>query len=94
MGRVWPGYVIFPDFLAPKIKEVWEDLLTYLSSDLEFDGIWLDMNEIANFCDGECLESICLIFSSNTFEAKNYVEQILENWLSEAYTNLPYIPGK
>jgi len=54
--------VVYPDFFAPKTNEVWDDLLVYLSTDFHYDGIWLDMNEIANFCDGECKESNSLSF--------------------------------
>ena len=34
-------------------------MLEYLYSTvgLEFDGIWLDMNEVDNGCDGYCFES-------------------------------------
>jgi alpha-glucosidase (family GH31 glycosyl hydrolase) len=42
------------------------DMFTYLNTNatdntpglgLEFDGIWLDMNEATNFCNGYCIES-------------------------------------
>jgi lysosomal alpha-glucosidase len=32
-------------------------MLGRLYSKIKFDGIWLDMNELANFCDGACSAS-------------------------------------
>jgi alpha-glucosidase (family GH31 glycosyl hydrolase) len=29
-------------------------MLNNLHSKIRFSGIWLDMNEVANFCDGPC----------------------------------------
>lgn len=29
-------------------------MLNMLYNKVKFSGIWLDMNEIANFCDGTC----------------------------------------
>jgi alpha-glucosidase (family GH31 glycosyl hydrolase) len=23
---------------------------------MKYDGFWLDMNDVSNFCDGECIE--------------------------------------
>ena len=53
-GSVWPGDSRFPDFFHPKAEQFWHEMLEHLDKQLSFDGIWLDMNEVANFCDGEC----------------------------------------
>mmetsp|Transcript_28046 Transcript_28046/g.24755 ORF Transcript_28046/g.24755 Transcript_28046/m.24755 type:complete len:343 (+) Transcript_28046:747-1775(+) len=52
-GKVWPGRVHFPDFFHPKCDAYWADMLEDLYKKMPFDGIWLDMNEIANFNNGE-----------------------------------------
>eukprot|EP01017_Pseudomicrothorax_dubius_P027521 TRINITY_DN3182_c0_g2_i2.p1 TRINITY_DN3182_c0_g2~~TRINITY_DN3182_c0_g2_i2.p1 ORF type:complete len:597 (+),score=177.83 TRINITY_DN3182_c0_g2_i2:49-1791(+) len=54
LGKVWPGLSHFPDFLHPNATEYWSNMFVLLAGKLNFDGIWLDMNEISNFCDGEC----------------------------------------
>ena len=42
------------DFLHPNSTGYWEDMLDILYKKVKFSGIWLDMNELANFCDGPC----------------------------------------
>ena len=58
IGKVWPGKTVFPDFLNPQIEEFWFKGLEDYYKLVEYDGIWLDMNEPANllensFCVGE-----------------------------------------
>jgi len=53
LGSVWPGRVYFPDFFHPKCEKWWGDMLDVTYKTIPFDGIWLDMNEMANFVDGE-----------------------------------------
>jgi len=56
-GKVWPNYAVFPDFFHANTKQWWHDELSQFHEDqVEFDGLWLDMNEAANFCQGSCLE--------------------------------------
>ena len=43
--------VLIPDFLHPNITEFWKTMLSHLHSQTEFDGIWLDMNEISIFLE-------------------------------------------
>lgn len=51
-GKVWnPGHTAFPDFSHPKAYEYWYSLMKRLYSDIKFDGIWIDMNEISNAFD-------------------------------------------
>lgn len=53
-GKVWPGPSYFPDFLHPNASEFWTTMMTSLHDKTNFTGMWLDMNEPANFCNGEC----------------------------------------
>jgi len=54
VGAVWPGATTFVDFLHPNATQYWQDMLDRLYAKIKFSGIWLDMNELANFCPGAC----------------------------------------
>eukprot|EP00117_Sycon_ciliatum_P005047 scpid16314/ scgid9155/ Sucrase-isomaltase, intestinal; Sucrase; Isomaltase len=54
-GKVWPGYAAFPDFTAANTEQWWKDSMTSFHEEINFDGIWLDMNEVSNFCTGACI---------------------------------------
>jgi alpha-glucosidase (family GH31 glycosyl hydrolase) len=52
VAQVWPGATNIPDFLHPKAQEFWSTEVTEFNKVIPFDGLWLDMNEPANFCSG------------------------------------------
>jgi alpha-glucosidase (family GH31 glycosyl hydrolase) len=56
---VWPGHAYFPDFWHENINNYWHAAFENLTTNygLEFDGIWIDMNEATNFCNGYCIPS-------------------------------------
>jgi len=54
VGEVWPGDSAFPDFLAANTGAWWGKWLSALYSQVPFDGLWHDMNEASNFCNGAC----------------------------------------
>ncbi|KAK2805001.1 hypothetical protein FQN51_001095 [Onygenales sp. PD_10] len=54
IGAVWPGYTVFPDFLAPGSQEWWAVELKEFFKKVPYDGIWIDMNEVSSFCVGSC----------------------------------------
>ena len=61
MARVWPGKTIFPDFFNPEVGLIWDKGLDNYYNIIKYDGIWLDMNEIANLnrkteCPGEIFD--------------------------------------
>ena len=56
-GIVWPGNVHFPDFFNPNATKYWTDMLAKMHDMVPFSGIWIDMNEVANFCDGDCVKN-------------------------------------
>eukprot|EP00026_Physarum_polycephalum_P002843 Phypoly_transcript_02852.p1 GENE.Phypoly_transcript_02852~~Phypoly_transcript_02852.p1 ORF type:complete len:845 (+),score=106.60 Phypoly_transcript_02852:55-2589(+) len=90
-GRVWPGAVIFPDFLNPASDDYWyTQISNFHSSGPEFDGLWIDMNELSNFCNGQCAtegdarKRVPIKISSSPFT----LGQAEPN-----YDNPPYVPG-
>ncbi|XP_006861321.1 PREDICTED: maltase-glucoamylase, intestinal [Chrysochloris asiatica] len=52
VGEVWPGKTVFPDYTNPKCAAWWATEFKLFYTQVEFDGIWIDMNEVANFVDG------------------------------------------
>ncbi|KAF2364269.1 Galactose mutarotase N-terminal barrel [Trinorchestia longiramus] len=50
LGNVWPfERVAFPDFLMDNAKRWWSEEIAAFYESIHFDGLWIDMNEIANF---------------------------------------------
>lgn len=60
VGKVWPGPAVYPDWLKPETETYWVEQMKALHTQLDFDGVWLDMNEATNFCDGECNPEMAL----------------------------------
>ena len=57
--KVWPGKTVFPDFMNPKTSKFWNKGLNSYKKLVNFDGIWLDMNEPATLLENEkCLTEI------------------------------------
>ncbi|NWX15492.1 LYAG glucosidase, partial [Aegotheles bennettii] len=52
VGKVWPGPTVFPDFTNPETHEWWHDMVKDFHDQVPFDGMWIDMNEPANFVEG------------------------------------------
>jgi len=57
VGQVWATDAAFPDFFNPKTSAWWSKWLTNFHNEVEFDGVWEDMNEASNFCAGVCYAS-------------------------------------
>ncbi|MES1917048.1 MAG: hypothetical protein MHM6MM_008809, partial [Cercozoa sp. M6MM] len=54
IGTVWPGFAVFPDWSSPDARAFWEEEIADFVPRADIDGLWIDMNEAANFCNGEC----------------------------------------
>jgi len=54
VGKVWPGPAVFIDWYHDDAHQYWIDEMKKLHDKLDFDGMWIDMNEASNFCNGHC----------------------------------------
>ncbi|KAF8455795.1 glycosyl hydrolases family 31-domain-containing protein [Kalaharituber pfeilii] len=56
-GVVWPGVTAFPDWFHPNIDKYWTGEFQRFfdpGEGVDIDGVWIDMNEPANFCKYPC----------------------------------------
>jgi alpha-glucosidase (family GH31 glycosyl hydrolase) len=52
-NKVWPGKCYFVDYFHTDTKAYWHKMLKEFNKNLNFSGVWLDMNEVAALTDGE-----------------------------------------
>ncbi|EPQ17307.1 Sucrase-isomaltase, intestinal [Myotis brandtii] len=54
VGKAWPpGDSVYPDYTNPKTAEWWIQMCMEFKNILDYDGIWIDMNEPSNFQNGQ-----------------------------------------
>eukprot|EP01114_Cavostelium_apophysatum_P008155 TRINITY_DN2046_c0_g1_i1.p1 TRINITY_DN2046_c0_g1~~TRINITY_DN2046_c0_g1_i1.p1 ORF type:complete len:921 (+),score=167.08 TRINITY_DN2046_c0_g1_i1:50-2812(+) len=69
VGKVWPGLTVFPDWFNENTFAYWADMITYFHNEmLPVDGLWVDMNEISNFCTGQCYINADRTLGAETYE--------------------------
>jgi alpha-glucosidase (family GH31 glycosyl hydrolase) len=54
--HVWSKKSVFLDFMNEQAALIWMTGINNLFDEVEYDGLWLDMNEATGFCDGECVD--------------------------------------
>jgi alpha-glucosidase (family GH31 glycosyl hydrolase) len=65
LGQVWPGPTYFPDFFHPNAQKYWTSELASFHDLVAVDGLWIDMNEISNFCNIDGRGQTCVNSSPN-----------------------------
>ncbi|XP_008568396.1 PREDICTED: putative maltase-glucoamylase-like protein FLJ16351 [Galeopterus variegatus] len=79
VGKGWPpGDSVFPDYTNPQTAEWWIQLCMEFNNILDYDGIWIDMNEPTNFGTGQ--EPGC---AENNLNNPPYVPDITGRLLAE-----------
>lgn len=52
LGLVWPGPCHFPDWLDARARSVFQGWMRTHHERVPYDGSWIDMGEVSNFCPG------------------------------------------
>ncbi|XP_052029484.1 maltase-glucoamylase [Apodemus sylvaticus] len=76
IGEVWPGTTVFPDYTSPDCAVWWTTEFELFHREVEFDGVWIDMNEVSNFVDGSV--SGC---SQNNWNYPPFTPKVLDGHL-------------
>ena len=68
VAQLWPGASHLPDFMKPQTHTWWADQIqSVVDMGFPIDGIWLDMNEVSNYCTGD----VCAVPAGKEIAANN-----------------------
>ncbi|KAM6168214.1 putative maltase-glucoamylase 2 [Erethizon dorsatum] len=76
VGEGYPGQVVFPDFTNPVCTQWWTEQFTDFHNHLEFDGVWIEMDEVSSFLQGS--DQQC---ESNLLNFPPFIPNILDGLL-------------
>jgi alpha-glucosidase (family GH31 glycosyl hydrolase) len=63
------NYIIFLDWFAMNATSYWYSELLSFYDLFEYDGLWIDMNEVSNFCNrGDGAGQVCILDPENSCE--------------------------
>ena len=79
---VWPGDSVFPDFFLEEGINLWKKGLTEYDNKLNFDGMWIDMNEPA-MIGGQRGDYAEVIYDKSLIKKEKNI-----------YLDIPYLPGE
>ncbi|EDV25110.1 uncharacterized protein TRIADDRAFT_56702 [Trichoplax adhaerens] len=80
VGKVWPrGTSVFPDFTSDSTKTWWRNMIVDFRRTIPFDGLWLDMNEPANFVPGLIVGCINNQYNYPPYKPKAIIGKTLFN---------------
>ena len=88
IGKVWPRLVHFVDWTNPNATEYWTKEIHDFHANIPFDGLWIDMNEASNFCDGRC----ALNFTIDAHEDDQF-SCLCDTQEESSFNDPPYMPG-
>ena len=71
IGRATSGDSVFVDFYMHNTLPYWKNQMNILYKQVEYDGLWLDMNEVTSYCTGICY---------NDQKPKNPIDNKLFYW--------------
>ena len=81
IAKVWPGDSVFPDLFIKAGIDLWNKGLSDYETKLDFDGMWIDMNEPAQI-GGHFGDFAEIVQNSRVTPEKN------------KYLDIPYLPGE
>ncbi|XP_040499843.1 probable maltase-glucoamylase 2 [Ursus maritimus] len=76
VGQGYPGWTVFPDYSNPTCTQWWKEQLSEFHQTLEFDGVWIEMDEVSSFLQGS--DRGC---EWNTFNFPPFTPRILDRLL-------------
>ncbi|XP_023592691.1 probable maltase-glucoamylase 2 [Trichechus manatus latirostris] len=78
VGKGYPGWTIFPDFSNPVTSPWWTEQFEEFYKTLEFDGVWIEMDEVSNLLQGSDVGC-----ESNSLNNPPFTPRVLDRVLFE-----------